>query len=150
MHHDSTVWYGTTTEKILAWRELRQDLFNKTLDQIIEQVNHWWTFSPWVKKTIDPYKPESWPTPWDMINRGEFCRSAISLGQAYTLWLCAPSANVELWLINNFSEKDVHLVVVIDEKTMLNYTLGQVFSVEECDFEVLNKFTKLDLTHIKI
>ena len=100
--------------------------------------------------TIDPYKPESWPTPWDMINKGEFCRSAIALGQAYTLWMCSPQLNTELWLVNNFSEKDVHLVVVIDKKTVLNYTLGQVMPIEECDFEVLNKTTKKDLTHIKI
>jgi hypothetical protein len=85
-----------------------------------------------------------------MINRGEFCRSAIALGQAYTLWMIAPTSNVELWLVNNFSEKDVHLVVVIDEKTVLNYTLGQVMPIEECDFEILNKITKSDLTHIKI
>jgi hypothetical protein len=85
-----------------------------------------------------------------MLNRGEFCRSAIALGQAYTLWLCAANARTELWLVNNFSEKDIHLVVVIDEKYVLNYTLGQVLTIEECDFEVLNKSTRSDLDHIKI
>jgi hypothetical protein len=64
--------------------------------------------------------------------------------------MTTPNSNVELWLVNNFSEKDVHLVVVIDEKTVLNYTLGQVLTIEECDFEVLNKIKKSDLTHIKI
>ncbi len=150
MENNLQVWYGSTTEKILAWRELRTNAVNATIETVIELVNGWWTYSPWVKKTMDPYKPETWPTPWDMINRGEFCRSAIALGQAYTLWLCAPANAVELWLVNNFSEKDIHLVVVIDEKTVLNYTLGQVMSIEECDFEVLNKITKSDLTHIKL
>ena len=150
MHHDLTVWYGTTTQKILAWRELRNQVIDKTLDQVVNLVDEWWTYTPWVRKTIDPYKPETWPTPWDMLNKGEFCRSAIALGQAYTLWLCAPHVETELWLINNFSEKDIHLVVVIDKKTMLNYTLGQVLKVEDCDFEVLNTIKKEDLGHIKI
>lgn len=150
MENNLQVWYGSTTEKILAWRELRTNAVNATIETVIELVNTWWTYSPWVKKTMDPYKPETWPTPWDMINRGEFCRSAIALGQAYTLWLCAPTNEVELWLVNNFSEKDIHLVVVIDKKTVLNYTLGQVMSIEECDFEVLNKIARSDLTHIKI
>jgi len=150
VENNLSIWYKTTTEKILAWRELRQNAVDMTVDNIVESVNTWWTFSPWVRKTIDPFKPETWPTPWDMINRGEFCRSAIALGQAYTLWMTTPNSNVELWLVNNFSEKDVHLVVVIDEKTVLNYTLGQVLTIEECDFEVLNKITKSDLTHIKI
>jgi hypothetical protein len=150
VENNLSIWYKTTTEKILAWRELRQNAVDMSTDSIIDAVNTWWTFSPWVRKTIDPYKPETWPTPWDMISRGEFCRSAIALGQAYTLWMTTPNTTVELWLVNNFSEKDVHLVVVIDENIVLNYTLGQVMTIAECDFEVLNKINKSDLTHIKI
>ena len=150
MQHDTTVWYGTTTEKILAWRALRETSKNHSLPEIIDMVNAWWTYTPWVRKTIDPYKPDTWPSPWDMINRGQFCRSSIALGQAYTLWLCATNSQTEIWLINNFSERDVHLVVVIDEKILLNYTLGLVLNVDECNFEMLNKVTRTDLTHIKI
>lgn len=150
MYHDLSLWYKNTTEKILAWREFREQAKDKTLGDVIELVDQWWTFTPWVKKTIDPYKPESWPSPWDMIRRGEFCRSAIALGQAYTLWLCFPASNTELWLVNNFSEKDVHLVVVIDEKTVLNYTLGHVIDIADCDFEVISKFTKDSIPNIKL
>lgn len=150
MEHNLNLWYGTTIEKILAWRELRQKAIDSTTENVVQSINTWWTYSPWVRKTIDPYKPETWPTPWELISRGEFCRSAIALGQAYTLWVAAPSVNAELWLINNFNEKDIHLVVVIDEKTVLNYILGHVLPIEECDFEVLNKISKDELSHIKI
>ena len=150
MQHDSTLWYGTTTEKILGWRSLREQARDLTLEEIIELVNTWWTYTPWVRKSIDPYHPETWPSPWTMINKGEFCRSSIALGQAYTLWLCAPTNLTELWLINNFSEREIHLVVVIDEKIILNYTLGLVLKLEECNFELLNKITRSDLNHIKI
>lgn len=150
MYHDLSLWYKNTTEKILAWREFRTQAKDKTLDDVINLVDLWWTYTPWVKKTIDPFKPETWPSPWDMISKGEFCRSAIALGQAYTLWMCLPGSTVELWLINNFSEKDVHLVVVIDEKTVLNYTLGHVLAIEDCDFEVIDKFTKDSIPNIKI
>lgn len=149
-HYDFSVWYGSTTEKILAWRNLRSSAKDTPFANFIELVNSWWTYTPWVRKTIDPYKPETWPDPWALINTSQFCRSAIALGQAYTLWTCFPNEDVELWLVNNFNEKDVHLVVVIDKKTVLNYTLGQVLSVEECDFEVIDKIVKQDLTHIKI
>ena len=150
MEHNLNLWYGTTIEKILAWRELRQQAIDNTTDNVVQSINTWWTYSPWVKKTMDPYKPDTWPTPWELINRGEFCRSAIALGQAYTFWVASPNINAELWLINNFSEKDIHLVVVIDEKTMLNYTLGHVLPIEECDYELLNKISKSQLSHIKI
>jgi hypothetical protein len=150
MQHDTTVWYGTTTEKILAWRELRQQAADKSLLETIEMINAWWTYTPWVRKTIDPYDTSTWPTPWDMINLGQFCRSAIALGQAYTLWLCRPDVKTELYLVNNFSEKDIHLIAVIDEKFVLNYILGQVLMLEQCDFELLNTVNRQDLKHIKI
>ena len=79
MEHDLSIWYKTTTEKILAWREFRLNAVNMTSDEIIKSTNNWWTFSLWVKKIIDPYKPETWPTPWQLLEKGEFCRSAIAL-----------------------------------------------------------------------
>jgi hypothetical protein len=150
IEYDTTLWYGTTSEKILAWRKLRANLAGLDLTESIHSVMSWWTYAPWVRKTIDPYDSQHWPTPWELINRGEFCRSAIALGQAYTLWMCMPELPVAIELINNFSEKDIHLVVVIDEKYLLNYTLGQVLNLVDCEFETLKRFSKQDLNHIKI
>ena len=114
MEHNLTHWYGTATEKILSWREFRKSLENANPLDAIEDIANWWTYAPWVKKTIDPYKPETWPTPWDMINKGYFCRSAIALGQAYTIWSLFPTLDCEIWLINNRSEQDIHLITVVN------------------------------------
>lgn len=150
MEHDTSVWYRTTTEKILAWRDLREHVKRGNFDQAIKVIEDWWTFTPWVRKTMDPYKPDTWPTPWDMINKGQFCRSAIALGEAYTIWTCFPNIDTELWLINNFSEKDIHLIVVIQKNTVLNYTPSQILTLDDCSFELIKTFTKHDLNHIKI
>lgn len=151
MHqHDFSVWYGNTTEKILAWRELREQARTTLLEDFVGLVNEWWTYTPWVRKTVDPYSPATWPDPWHLINTGQFCRSAIALGQAYTLWICYPQADIEVWLVNNFNDKEVHLVVVIDKNTVLNYTLGQIVKLKDCDFEVISRHAKSDLPHIKI
>ena len=85
-----------------------------------------------------------------MINKGYFCRSAIALGQAYTFWNIFPDVDCELWLINNKSEQDVHLVVVIDKTMVLNYIMGHVESVDSMDYELLAVTRKEDLTHIKL
>ena len=150
MEHDLTHWYGSTSEKILSWRELRQKSAEHGAQASIDLINSWWTYAPWVRKTIDPYKPETWPTPWDMIQKGHFCRSAIALGQAYTFWTLFPNMDCELWLINNKSEQDVHLVVVIDHELVLNYTMGHVEKVDAMDHELLAVTKKEDLTHIKL
>lgn len=150
MEHDLTHWYGTTSEKILSWRELRKQSAEAGAKAAISMINNWWTYAPWVRKTIDPYKPDSWPTPWDMINKGYFCRSAIALGQAYTIWTIFPQLDCEIWLINNKSEQDVHLVTVIDKTMVLNYIMGHVESVDDMDYELLAVTKKEDLTHIKL
>ena len=85
-----------------------------------------------------------------MIQKGHFCRSAIALGQAYTFWTLFPNMDCELWLINNKSEQDVHLVVVIDHELVLNYTMGHVEKVDAMDHELLAVTKKEDLTHIKL
>lgn len=150
MEHDLTHWYGTTSEKILSWRELRKQSANLTVEEAVKKITDWWTYAPWVKKTIDHYNPANWPTPWDMIKQGEFCRSALALGQAYTVWILFPQLDCELWLINNRSEQDIHLVVVIDKKMVLNYNVGHVEQLENMDYELL-AITKIDdLKHIKL
>ena len=150
MEHDLSIWYKNTTEKILAWRTLRQDLSNKAIESLLESVDTWWTFSPWVKNTVDPYRIETWPTPWQLLEKGEFCRNAIALGQAYTLWLCAPQSKTELWLVNNFSEKEVHLITVVEDKHVLNYVMGHITDIDDCNMEILNKISKSDISHIKL
>jgi hypothetical protein len=150
LEHDLTHWYGNTTEKILSWRDLRKKSAEAGKEASIKLINNWWTYAPWVRKTIDPYKPDTWPTPWDMINTGHFCRSAIALGQAYTFWTLYPDMDCELWLINNKSEQDVHLVVAIDKKLILNYNMGHIEHVEDIDHELLAVTVKSDLAHIKL
>lgn len=150
MEHNLTHWYGTATEKILSWRELRKSLQNSAVEPAIPVIADWWTYAPWVKKTIDPYRPDSWPTPWDMITLGHFCRSAIALGQAYTIWSLYPDLDCEIWLINNRSEQDVHLITVVNHSIMLNYTMTTLVPVETADYELLQVVKREDLKHIKL
>jgi len=151
LEHNLTHWYGTTTEKILAWRQLRKSLGPiNNLESTLDSVANWWTYAPWVKKTIDPYQPDTWPTPWDMISKGHFCRSAIALGQAYTIWNLYPELKCEIWLINNRSEQDVHLITVVNDSIMLNYTMTTLVATENADYELLNVVTREELKHIKL
>jgi len=151
LEHSLTHWYGSTTEKILAWRELRKSFQSpEDINSSLNTIANWWTYAPWVRKTIDPYKPESWPTPWDMINKGHFCRSAIALGQAYTIWSIFPDLKCEIWLINNRSEQDVHLITVVNDSIMLNYTMTILVNTENADYELLNTVKREELKHIKL
>ena len=150
MEHDLTHWYGTASDKIFAWRNLRKQAIASNVENAISLINSWWTYTPWVKKTIDPFRPSTWPTPWEMLHTGNFCRSAIALGQAYTVWAMFPDMKCEIWLINNKSEQDVHLITVINDNIALNYILGSVTMVEEMDYEHLETVKKSDLKHIKL
>jgi hypothetical protein len=150
VEYDLSIWYQKTTDRILAWRELRKNVLGKSLEDMLKSINVWWSYTPIVKQTVDPYTPESWPTPWELINNGSFCRNAVALGQAYTLWICCPHVNTEIWFVNNFEDKELHLVTVVDSKTVLNYTFAQPELLDNCNFEVLEKITKDDLKHIKL
>ena len=85
-----------------------------------------------------------------MISKGHFCRSAIALGQAYTIWNLYPELKCEIWLINNRSEQDVHLITVVNDSIMLNYTMTTLVATENADYELLNVVTREELKHIKL
>lgn len=97
---------------------------------------------PYGARTLDYYSPDKWPTPWEILYSGKFCKNSISLLMFYTLTLTGSDNNVELHLIND--NEDMYLVPVIDSKYVLNYELVQVCNFEELvdQFVVKLKYTE--------
>jgi len=73
---------------------------------------------PKVKIYTDPYDPDTWPTPWELIDENEYCQFNILLGICYTIQLterfknCHPKINVAIDTIN----KTVYYLLIINDK----------------------------------
>lgn len=98
------------------WYELRQQL--EWDDTPLETVANFFEKLPKVKVYTDPYDPDTWPTPWELIDEDEYCPFNIILGICYTIQLterfknCQPKINV---VIDNFN-KTVYYLLIIEDK----------------------------------
>lgn len=98
------------------WYELRQQL-EKDLNPL-ETVAKFFESLPKVKIYTDPYDPDTWPTPWELIDENEYCPFNIILGICYTIQLterfknCQPKINVAIDKIN----KTVYYLLIINDK----------------------------------
>ena len=118
------------------WKALRTSLTSEQSDlQQLEKVAKWWGQCPLSKNWFDWDNPADWPDPWELITTKNLDYSAIALGMEYTLLLSEEgrwdAERVQLWLASDSKKTLQHLVVVADDRWILNFEHGKV--VENSD-----------------
>jgi hypothetical protein len=129
-------------ERLRLWKNLREDIKDKKLNEILESVARFCSTIPFGSRSVDYYSPADWPTPWEILFYGSFCTSSISLLIYYTLILLPTTADIELLLVED--DTDVYLLPIIDNQFVLNYELGKVSNYSEIkdDFKILKTYTR--------
>ena len=140
-------WNNTPNDKRLyLWKALRADIGDSLLTDQINSIVKFFAKVPYGARTLDYYTPTSWPTPWEILYNGTFCKSSISLLMFYTFVLLNTSNKIELHMIDD--SDDIYLVPIINNKYVLNYELGSVSEYKCLSKQFIDKqiFTEL---HIK-
>ncbi len=114
-------------ERMLSWRELRNQISALPDDEKFEPLLRWWAKAPICAYAIDAYDCAQWPTPWELLNENMFCTSAVAYLMAQTLILSGVNeARIMLTCIKG--NDDERLIVVVDDSIVLNYSYGEVFA----------------------
>jgi hypothetical protein len=112
--------------RLAAWREFRHAIGAYDEAAQLQAVADFWSqapLSPTLFAIDDP-----WPTTWEMLQSNNFCRHSLALGMESTLRLLGwSSQRLILKMINDFTVS--LLVLVVDERLMLNYAWGKVVPV---------------------
>lgn len=133
-------------ESIGLWRQHRAELAE--LPDITSQLEHsakFFSQVPYGTRTIDFYNPETWPTPWEIFQYGEFCKNSISLLIFHTLSIVNNDINIELAIVET---DDMFVLPIIDNKYILNLIPGEVVNLYTLDIPLCIK-SELDTTQIK-
>jgi len=141
-------WNNIPNEERLAlWKSLRKDIADLAQEEKINSVSKFFAEMPFGSRSLDYYTPDSWPTPWDILFHGTFCKSSISLLMFYTLTLIPKPPNIELILVD---DEDIFLLPIIDNQFVLNYELGKVSAYSEIhsDFKVLKQYSRSQIKNI--
>lgn len=129
-------------ERLHLWKQFRNEIKDLSLNSRLEKIAEFCSTIPDGRRTMDYYSPADWPTPWEIIFRGEFCKSSISLIIFYTLALSNGKEQIELWVVKD--NNGDYLLPVINDQFILNYEIGKVSNYLDISeyFIVMQKFLK--------
>lgn len=137
-------WFLDKQGKLLAWREWRSQLSAMDTASAYKEAAEWWKFVPLINKTFDPWREETWPDPWELVGRGEFCTSGQGLGIFYSLILCGIDCQLMLAMVN----QQARLMVLLPDNKLLNYYDGEVVDMENAELEILKTWASSDLARL--
>ena len=126
-------WFESPSTRLKMWREFRQSLDIENTLEVCQTVVDWWKSSPISVITIDPVDYKRWPTPWEMLHKGDFCENSLALGMSYTIYYANNCIPNRLVFIQNKKDSIQKLCVLIDEKYLLNYCHGVISSRPESE-----------------
>lgn len=110
-------------ERLSAWAEHRRllDVSPNPLEDLIS----FWEQSPYVpfNRKVDPYNPNRWPTPWEIIIENKYDDFTKVLMMSWTLKLTDKfkSSKIEIKTYTDADRSKQYNLVFIDDKFVINY-----------------------------
>jgi hypothetical protein len=109
-------------ERLADWKAFRQSITSLPEEQQLSAVARYWGRAPLSTIAYDAEDLSSWPTAWEMVSAGEWCRNSVAVGMEATLRLCGWDRH--RMAIRHVRDLDIcfaGLVLEIDGNRWLNY-----------------------------
>ena len=128
------------TERLADWKVFRDSLSAFSEEDQLRLVASYWAQAPLLKVAYDPENPKSWPSPWEAVHDGNWCRDSTAIGMDFTLRLSGwEPSRLELRLIDDHPNSNIVLVLKVDGTIALNYEWNTVTEFPS-DFHTLRKY----------
>lgn len=119
-------------ERLSAWGSFRDGLPSLSEQEQLDKVAKFWAQCPFGKWVIHPEDSRDWPTVWELLHDGDYCRNSIAVGIESTLRLSGMNADrLKLVMVKNVEDQEEFFVVIIDDNQVLNYSYGETVQVED-------------------
>lgn len=123
------------------WKAFRISLSELPLDEQLYRVADYWSKAPLMKHAYDCEDYGSLPGPWEMILQGDWCRDSVAVGMEFTLRLAlAEIEDMKLCMYRDYNISAQMLCLKIDNKLLLNYSLGEVVDIPSDGIFLLTQF----------
>jgi hypothetical protein len=135
------------------WREFRQELFDLEASEQLKQVAKWFAQCPTSNYSIDWDNPASWPTPWELLHEGTPCLTGVAYLMERTLNLVGWDSNrLVLTYVNDTTQEDTRMLLVVDGQHVLNYNLADVedFDTLKANVVTLVRYKSSDKGYARI
>jgi len=118
-------------ERLSAWRAFREEITGIGDMEQLSQVASWVAQAPTSKFVLDYDDADNWPGPWQLICDGDFDDVALAyLMEQTLLTLGWNPERMRLIMIRNTQESLQSMVLLVDNKWVLNYQHAEVFNFD--------------------
>ena len=106
------MWFESPQKRLASWRNFRKGLDINDLSKTCRDVCEWWRYAPLSNISLDPYEIQTWPSVWEMLHRGNYCKFSTAIGMAYTLFYI--DENIENRIIRVYDQANSDIYDSID------------------------------------
>ena len=126
------VFMMSPSERLDAWGSFRDSLPSMSEQEQYANVAKFWAQCPFSKWVIHPEDSRNWPTTWELLHDGNYCRNSIAVGMESTLRLSGVAPErLKLVMARHIDDQEEFFVVIIDDTHVLNYSYGETVQVED-------------------
>ncbi len=131
--------YNSPDERLEQWKSVRKQISEIDDRQAMELVAEYWGYVPLSNFSYNPEIAEDWPTPWEMVYRGDWCKHLVAVGMEATLRLAGWDASrLQIVAFRDYDISDELTVLKIDDKWALNYNIGKVINWPDTEQIITN------------
>lgn len=123
-------------DKIKDWRDFRKDIKSLSEHDQIENIVKYWAKVPTVNFVLNYNEYDKWPTPWELLTDGYFDSVTIAYMMLQTFLTIGWSEDrFRLEYIKPDEASDFIMVLIIDEKYILNYSYNEVYNITNYKYD---------------
>jgi len=115
-------------DRLSEWKNIRQQIQN-SCDPVKVAVEYY-EKAERHSLQYDPWKKDSWPTPWQLIDHNKYCSFSIILGIIYSCMLC-----------DRFCSDEFSIIIFQLNTGEIGYTFSinnKIFNLDFQEYQILN------------
>jgi hypothetical protein len=123
-------------DKRHRWKEFREEIADKDNNQnTLLSVQQFWEKVGLIMWCLDYEKPETWRTPWEIIEEDTYSKSTLALMMYWTLVLSNDKkwndGNLQLKLVQTLTEQEIFMVLIVDNRWLMNYSRNEIIDLNK-------------------
>jgi len=117
-------------DRLATWRDYRASL--EDASDPIQEVIDLYNSAPMCSIHTDPWSPEMWPTPWELLEENKYCEFCKVLGMCYSLQLTErfSAYDFEIHIGVDTVKTDYQYLLIVDNK-VINYDTNRYIAIDE-------------------
>jgi len=117
--------------RLKDWRDFRTSIQSLSLEDQLKEIAIYWSAVATIPHYFNFDLPQNeWPSPWELIFEGGFCKNAIAYLMFKTIDILykenQQNIDIKLLLIKDLERSDMYLAVLIQDQYLLNYDHSEV------------------------